>query len=114
MTTTVTLNRDSGYADRVRDYRVLLDGSEIGRIANGETESFEIVPGQHRLAIKVDWCATDAINFLAVQDQITTFNCGSNLRGANLIFALYYVLFARSKYLWLRPCEPIASHAECP
>ena len=103
MATTLTINRDSGYADRVRQYRVLLDGSEIGRIGNGETKSFEIVPGQHRLAITVDWCATDAINLLAVQGQTTTFKCGSNLRGANLVFALYYGLFARSKYLWLRP-----------
>jgi hypothetical protein len=101
--TTISLNRDSGYADRRREYRVLLDGLEIGRIGNGERKIFEVIPGQHRLAIRIDWCATDAISFLAVQDQIAKFNCGSNLRGANLVFALYYALLARSKYLWLRP-----------
>lgn len=111
MATTITLNRDSGYTDRLRDYRVLLDGSEIGRIGNGETRSFEIPPGQHRLSVKVDWCASDEIEFLAVQDQTTTFNCGSPLRGAKLIFALYYVLFARRKYLCLRPVSRLISTA---
>ena|SRR5487761_2527786 len=103
MATTVALNRSSAYADRMRDYRVLLDGSEIGRVADGERKAFEIAPGQHRLTIKVDWCESEAINFLAVPDQNTTFNCGSNLRGAKLGFALYYAMFARRKYLWLRP-----------
>jgi hypothetical protein len=102
MATAIKISRDSGIADRIREYRVLLDGAEIGRIGNGETKSFEILPGQHQLVMKVDWCATGAINFLAVQNQIEAFKCGSNLRGAKLFLAFYYAFFARSKYLWLR------------
>jgi hypothetical protein len=100
MTTTLSLDRDSGYADRVRDYRVLVDGLEIGRIANGEQRSFEIDPGPHELSVKVDWCRTDPIPFVAVKDLASRFQCGSNLRGIRLVFALYYARFARRKYLW--------------
>jgi hypothetical protein len=103
MATGIKLSRDAGYADRLRAYRVLVDGVEIGRIGNGETKSFETVTGRHQLAIRIDWCTTGAIDFLAVQDQIATFHCGSNLRGAKLLLGIYYALFARSKYLWLRP-----------
>lgn len=110
MATTVTLKRDSGYVDRLRDYRVLLDGTEIGRIGNGATKSFEIPPGRHRLSVKIDWCASDEIEFQAVQDRTIAFNCSSPLRGAKPLFVLYYVLFARRKYLCLRPAsKPIST-----
>jgi hypothetical protein len=102
MTTTLSLVRDSGYADRIRDYRVLIDGLEIGRIANGEERSFDIAPGQHQLSVKIDWCRTDPIEFVAVVDQSSRFQCGSNLRGIRVAFALYYALFAPKKYLWLK------------
>ena len=36
MAITILLKRDSGYADRFRQYRDLLDGLEVGRIRNGE------------------------------------------------------------------------------
>lgn len=102
MTTTLSLGRDSGYADRVREYRVLIDGIEIGRIGNGEEKSFDIDPGPHRLSVKIDWCRTDPIAFVAVKDQASRFQCGSNLRGIRVAFALYYALFAPKRYLWLQ------------
>ena len=60
MSSTISVSRDSGYADRVRDYRVMLDGAEIGRIGNGGEKSFEIAPGHHQLVIKVDYSAPSA------------------------------------------------------
>jgi hypothetical protein len=100
---TLLLKRDSGYADRIRQYRVLLDGTEIGRINDGEEKRFAISPGQHDLAVKIDWCRTDPHEFSAVDGETVTFDCGSNLRGIYLVSGLYYALFARSKYLWLKP-----------
>jgi hypothetical protein len=102
MATTIRLKRDSGYADRLRKYRVLLDGQEIGRIGDGEEKVFEITSGQHQLVVKVDWAKTPAVSFVAGQGQTAKFSCGSNLRGFRLIFALYYAIFASGKYLWLR------------
>jgi hypothetical protein len=37
MNAAIALSRGSGYADRLRAYRVMLDGVEVGRIRNGET-----------------------------------------------------------------------------
>jgi hypothetical protein len=33
----VTFTRDSGYADRMRAYKILLNGQTVGEIRNGET-----------------------------------------------------------------------------
>ena len=102
MATSISVSRDSGYADRLRVYRVLLDGIEIGRVGNGETKSFDVKPGQHHLALKIDWGSSNAIDFGIANDQSVKFMCGSNLRGFRLAIGLYYAIFARSKYLWLK------------
>jgi hypothetical protein len=103
MATTLVLKRDSGYADRIRQYRVLLDDQEIGQIGDGEEKRFDVPSGQHALAVKIDWCCTPSCSFSARDGDTVIFECGSNLRGAFLGAALYYGLFARSQYLWLRP-----------
>jgi hypothetical protein len=75
MTTSINLTRDSGYADRIRDYRVMLDGQEIGRIANGETKAFEIAPGTHNLKIKIDWCGSNEIQVSVNAGESVSCSC---------------------------------------
>jgi hypothetical protein len=102
MTTTISVSRDSGYADRLRDYRVLLDGTEIGRIGNGGQKSFEIAPGHHVLIIKVDWCRSNIVSFDLADGKSAQFKCGSSLRGWRLVLTFYYATVGFRNYLWLR------------
>ena len=55
----------------------------------------------HHLNLKIDWCRSNIIDFEVNQDAIE-FECGSNLRGFKVLLAIFYVLFLRSKYLWLK------------
>lgn len=98
----ISISRDSGYADRWRDYRVVCDDKEIGRISNGASTKFTISPGPHRLILKIDWGSSNEVSFSISSDQVLTFSCGSNLRGLKLLFSLYYATFAHDRYLWLR------------
>ena len=41
--------RDSGYAIRLRAYAVVLDGTKVGEIGNGEAKEFRVSGGQHEL-----------------------------------------------------------------
>jgi hypothetical protein len=103
MPTTISVSRDGGYADRLRDYRVLLDGAEIGRIGNGAAKRFEIRSGQHQLMIKVDWGRSNIVAFDIGENQSARFLCGSNLRGWRIVLAVYYMSFGFRNYLWLKP-----------
>jgi hypothetical protein len=89
----------------LRDYRVILDGQEIGRIGNGETKSFTIASGQHQIAVKIDWCSSNELTFSLSPDGSLVFQCDSKLRGLRLLGAIYYVLFARKSYLWLKQAD---------
>ena len=100
----LTIKRDSGYADRLRRYRVLVDGSEIGKIGNGETKTFQVAPGKHELLLKIDWCRSKPIEFLASEGASVTFLAKSNLRGLKLVAALWYALFAWNSWLVLERC----------
>ena len=87
----LTIQRDSGYADSLRAYKVILDGNEIGLIRGGESKSFPVSTGQHTIQAKIDWCSSPPEQFVAEDDSIA-FEVFSKLRGLKLassIFALF-------------------------
>ncbi len=96
------LSRESGRTDRYRDYRVVLDGIEIGRISDGQAESFKIAPGQHTLVLKIDWCRSNRLVVDIAASETWTVSCGSSIQGDRAILAVFYVFFAWHKYLWLK------------
>jgi hypothetical protein len=98
----ISISRDSGYADFRRDYRVVCDGVEVGRISDSMSKEFTIAPGRHRLIVKIDWCTSNEVGFTIGPDQVLSFSCGSNLRGLRVLFAMYYATLGRKRYLWLR------------
>ena len=46
--------RQSFYRDRLRAYRVRIDGNPVGKIAAGETMDFPVPPGEHRVRLTID------------------------------------------------------------
>ena len=99
----LTVVRDSGYADRMRAYKVILDGVIIGEIRNGQTKEFLVAPGDHQLSLKIDWCGSKAVAFTAAEGETPLFYAKSNLRGIRVMAALWFVLFDRMSYLLLEP-----------
>lgn len=105
MNNSITISRDSGYADRVRAYLVMVDGKELGRLKNGETKTFPLEPGTHKIVMKIDWCGSNTITFSLADGESARFTCGSSLRGTQMFFSLYYIIFARDQYLWLKQSD---------
>ena len=99
--TNLTVVRDSGYADRLRAYKIVLDGAVIGTIRNGDTKTFPVLPGKHSLSLKIDWCGSKPVSFVGSDGDTLTFDAKSNLRGAKLLGALWYPLFAWNSWLLL-------------
>ncbi len=97
------VSRDSGYADYVRSYSIVLDGKAIGQLKNGETRDFQIPSGNHDIRVKIDWAGSKTLKFVADDAGTTAFRVSSNLRGWRLLLALWYALFDTSSYLQLEP-----------
>jgi hypothetical protein len=99
--TNLTVVRDSGYADRLRAYKIMLDGVVIGTIRNGETKTFPIIPGSHSLSLKIDWCGSKPVKFTAADSTSVAFDAKSNLRGPKILGALWRSVFAWNSWLLL-------------
>ena len=92
----VTLQRDSGYADSIRRYKVFLDGNFILNIASGESQTFDVLPGEHTIQVKIDWGSTPRVPFRAAEEPVV-FKCFSKLRGPRLILAPLAVFNPRGR-----------------
>ncbi len=95
---TLTVRRDKGYADKMRKYHIVLDGAEIGRIAEGEVLRKEVSEGPHVLEARIDWCGSPAFEFNARAGEEVVL-VRSALRGWRMSLGLLYVIFHRRGYL---------------
>jgi hypothetical protein len=98
---TLIVRRDEGWTDRIRKYRILLDGEEIGRIGEGEELRQEIADGPHVIEAKIDWCGSPPLRFNATSEDKTVL-VSSALLGWRAFVGIFYVIFNRRGYLDIR------------
>lgn len=100
----IIITRDSGYADRLRKYKVIVNGKVVGTIGNGESKEFGVCDGNNEVFLKIDWCRSNKIIKQINSGDIIHYKGSSSLRGIHLQFALFYALFMPHKYLRLESC----------
>ena len=100
--TQITVRRTTSYADRLRAYKVKVDGVVVGLVRARESITVPVSPGRHSLVIRIDWCGSEQIDFEAQSGEHIHFACGSNLAGWRLLLTIFYVTFWTRQYLWLR------------
>jgi myo-inositol catabolism protein IolC len=98
--TTLTVQRDNGWADKLRKYRILVDGVEIGRLGENEKLFHQVGEGLHVIDARVDWCGSRPLKFEARSEDLEV-TVKSSLRGWRVFLALFYVIFNRHRYLTL-------------
>lgn len=109
----IKIKRDSGYADVVRGYKVMLDGKAVARVYDGQTISVDVPPGKHQLYIKLDLWRSNILEFEAGSGEIL-FECGNHLRGWRVFLSLFYGAFCPRSYIWLRRSADIGSGPAIP
>jgi hypothetical protein len=98
----VMIRRGKSYADRLRAYRIRIDGIVAASVGAGGSVSIPVAPGRHSLVLRIDWCGSEEIVFDAQPDEHLTFECGSSVAGWRILLLFYYAVFRTSGYLWLR------------
>ena len=94
--------------DMARDYIVLVDGNERGRVADGQEIRLDVEPGRHRVQLKIGWCGSPAVDVDVPEGSAQVLDCGPN---ANPLTGIFYIIFRTGHYLTLRPG---ARHAAVP
>ena len=98
----ITVRRTTSYADRLRAYELTLDGIAVGSVRALGAVTLPVSTGKHSLALRIDWCGSPRIDFEARPGEELVFLCGSSLGGWRLLLGLFYIIFRRKDYLWLR------------
>jgi hypothetical protein len=67
----------SPWKDRLRKYKVLIDGAVVARLRNGEESEFSVPAGRHSIEVRIDWTGSDVVDFTADNGEIVEFLCGA-------------------------------------
>jgi hypothetical protein len=86
------------HADRLRAYKVMLDGGEAGELRHGESLDLEVGPGRHEVFVKIDWGRSPTVVLDLGADEESTLACRPN---GNPLTVLWYAMFGRKRYLRL-------------
>ncbi len=47
--------------DRLRQYKVIIDGQRSGTVADDQSEDFVVAPGEHSVQLKIDWTGSPVL-----------------------------------------------------
>ena len=106
MSATVVVARPpTVWIDRLRAYRVLVDGEERGRLRPGESVSIEVEPGAHVVQGKIDWTRSAELSLDLSDGESVAVELGPN---ANPFTVLWFATVGSRRYLRLeRRDEPV-------
>ena len=100
--TQITVQRMTGYADRLRAYKVKIDGVVVGSVRAGDSATIPVSPGRHSLQLRIDWAGSEQTDFEVKPGDQVFYECGSNLAGWRVLMALCYLTVLPRRWLWLR------------
>ena len=69
----LTMHRSRELNNKIRIFKIHIDGKQVGEIRYGETIDFEVTPGRHEVVAKVDWCRSQVVEFEVTEDQTKVF-----------------------------------------
>lgn len=101
---TIEVLRESSFVGCLLSYKIFVDGTEIGKIKNGEKKQFQLKPGLHEIYIKQNWswCYSPKVSFLL--KDFVKFSCRSKIGVFGVIFGkiVFYMFFKRYKFIALK------------
>lgn len=90
--TKINIQRSSEYINRIRSYRIYIDGKKVGTIENGEIKEFEVEEGNHIIEARIDWCGSPKVAVEIKNDEIKKLKV-SGFYLSKWIFPIFFFLF---------------------
>jgi hypothetical protein len=98
----IEIKRIVGLADKFRKYSVILDGSKVAELSEGESYISEIEPGHHSLYMKIDWARSAKLEFDSSKSNHSRFVAVSGLNKGRILFVLLYMTILYSRWINLK------------
>ena len=85
--------------DRIRAYKVFVDGEFVGKLGNDSSAQFPVEPGEHEIQLRIDWARSRCIRVRATPETPTRLLCS----GRPTWQALYWATFGLRNYIRFEP-----------
>lgn len=89
------IHRGGGFTDRLRAYKILVDGTPAGEVRAKETATLSVAAGIHTVQLRVDWCVSRELAIDVAPGRPIDLSC----RGHNPLLALYWITLGRARYI---------------
>lgn len=98
-----------GYTDRLRNYKVFIDGEQRGEIGLGGRLSMEVAPGVHEVVLRISWCRSPVVKLEVSDGETVRLRCKPR---ANPLTGLWFITFGRDRYIKLVRADEEQIHAD--
>lgn len=69
MSATIIVQRDRGFCDFFRAYRIFLDGEPVGLLKRKSRLELDVAPGARRIGAAIDWCKAKDLYVNAIEGE---------------------------------------------
>ncbi|MBL4933194.1 hypothetical protein [Clostridium paridis] len=97
----IRISRQSRYFDSLRNYKIYIDDIYCGDIKDNEVKELNIENGEHSILLKIDWCTSNKVTFIAKDNELKEFNCGNSMEGLKCLLVFVYITFLKNNYLFI-------------
>ena len=102
---TVTFTRGHHYPDRLRAYKVLVDGEVVGRLRAGQTIEVDVQPGLHVVQARIDWCRSAPLE-VNVGPRGAMLHVRTGMPGWKILLSILYITIWSRRYLVVEESRP--------
>jgi hypothetical protein len=100
MSAEVTVHRASQvWRDRLRAYALVIDGTVVAKVRQGETVSVPVTPGDHRIWMRIDWGRSRILHTEVADNERMILAAASGI--PFLLLGLLYATLLRTRYIKL-------------
>lgn len=95
---TIKINRNVELTNKFRSFKIVIDGNVVGKINEGETKSFEVTDGFHKIYAKIDWCRSPIVDLNFSQNETKEITIAGYKHSkwlvplSLIILAVYYLI----------------------
>ncbi len=88
----IKIQRGSGFADKIRNYKVFINDEQVGIISEGEIKEYNVCPGTHTISTKIDWAGSKDVIVNLKENDVVNLKV-ENYTAKHWLISVYFIAF---------------------
>lgn len=88
----IKIQRGSGFADKIRNYKVFINDEQVGIISEGEIKEYNVSPGTYTISTKIDWAGSKDVIVNLKENDVVNLKV-ENYTAKHWLISVYFIAF---------------------